>query len=168
MQTVKKTCDKSVDLFRVSSMDKRRTERGKKLLDLLEQDETHLSTLEKRTLNECLCNYHKAFVLDPNERGETELVQFTIDTGDAHPRRQPARRMPFAVREEVARQLKTMQENGVIRPSNSSWASPVVLVRKKNGTHRFYVDYREHLMLSLTSARELAAQAIQKAQQRTL
>ena len=162
----KKTCDKSVDLFRVSSMDKRRTERGKKLLDLLEQDETHLSTLEKRTLNECLCNYHEAFVLDPNERGETELVQFTIDTGDEHPRRQPARRMPFAVREEVARQLKTMQENGVIRPSNSSWASPVVLVRKKNGTHRFCVDYREHLMLSLTSARELAAQAIQKAQQR--
>ena len=138
----KKTCDKSVDLFRASSMDKRRTERGKKLLDLLEQDETHLSTLEKRTLIECLSNYHEAFALDPNERGETELVQFTIDTGDEHPRRQPARRMPFAVREEVARQLKTMQENGVIRPSNSSWASPAVLVRKKNGTHRFCVDYR--------------------------
>ena len=68
------------------------------------------------------------------------MVQFTIDTGDEHPRRQPARRMPFAVREEVARQLKTMQENGVIRPSNSSWASPAVLVRKKNGTHRLFRD----------------------------
>ena len=82
------------------------------------------------------------FVLDPNERGDTDLVQFTIDTGGEHPRRQPARRMPFAVREKVARQLKVMQQNGVIRPSNSSWASPVVLVRKKNGTHRFCVDYR--------------------------
>ena len=134
-------CDKSA-LFHVSSSDERTTELCEKLLDILEQDETHLSGLQKETLNECLCNYHEAFVLDLNERGETDLVQFTIDTGDEHPKRQSARRMPFAVREEVARQLKSMQENGVIRPSNSSWASPVVLVRKKNGTHRFCVDYR--------------------------
>jgi len=51
--------------------------------------------------------------------------------------------MPFTVRQEVARQLKRMQETDVIQPSNSPWASPVVLVRKKDGTHRFCVDYRE-------------------------
>ena len=36
-----------------------------------------------------------------------------------------------------------MQETGVIKPSNSRWASPVVLVRKKDGTHRFCVNYQE-------------------------
>ena len=49
--------------------------------------------------------------------------------------------MPFAVREEVARQLDHMQAAGVITPSTSPWSSPVVMVRKKDGTHRFCVDY---------------------------
>ena len=54
--------------------------------------------------------------------------------------------MPFAVRLEVARQLDEMQSRGVIQPSSSPWASPVVLVRKKDGSLRFCIDYR-HLNL---------------------
>ena len=66
-----------------------------------------------------------------------------IDTGDARPRKQPLRRMPFAVRQEAAEQFRDMQKNGVIQPSKSPWSSPVVLARKKDGSHRFYVDYRD-------------------------
>ena len=95
-----------------------------------------------RQLHEFLAEQHEAFSLDPGERGETDLLQFGIDTGDATPTRQPPRMMPFVVRQEVARQLKNMQEEGVISPSSSPWASPVVLVRKKDGSHRFCVDYR--------------------------
>lgn len=49
--------------------------------------------------------------------------------------------MPFLVHEEVARQLKNMRQDGVIHPSNSPWSSPIVMVRKKDGSHRFFVDY---------------------------
>ena len=48
----------------------------------------------------------------------------------------------FTVRQEVAKLLYEMQRDGVIQPSNSPWASPVVLVWKKDGSHRFSVDYR--------------------------
>ena len=101
---------------------------------------------DKDRLRRLLLDHQEAFALEDGERGETDLVQMTIETGDAVPRRQPVRRMPFAVRLEVARQLDEMQSRGVIQPSSSPWASPVVLVRKKDGSLRFCIDYR-HLNL---------------------
>ena len=56
--------------------------------------------------------------------------------------------MPFAVRQELARQLRDMQSGSIIEPSSSPWASPVVLVRKKDGSLRFCMDFR--LLNSLT------------------
>ena len=39
-------------------------------------------------------------------------------------------------------QIDRMIESGIVRPSNSPWASPIVLVRKRDRTYRFCVDYR--------------------------
>ena len=44
--------------------------------------------------------------------------------------------------EEINSQLEKMQTEGEIQPSKSSWASPVVLVRKRDDSLCFYVDYR--------------------------
>ena len=81
--------------------------------------------------------------IDESDRGETRLAELKIDTGEAQPRKQVVRRMPFLVRQEVAKQLKRMQEIGVIQPSKSPWASPVVIVRKKDGGHWFCIENRE-------------------------
>ena len=71
-----------------------------------------------------------------------DLTEVHINTGDAVPKKQPVRRVPFAVRQEVAKQLQKMLRDGIIQPSSSPWASAIVLVRKKDGSLRLCVDYR--------------------------
>ena len=115
-------------------------ERKKKLQQLL--PEPDLPPREKQTLYNFLAGYHHIFSLKEGERGETDLVQMEINTGDAPPKKQPTRRVPFTLRQEVARQLDQMQKQGVIQPSRSPWASQIVLVRKRDGSHRFCIDYR--------------------------
>ena len=56
--------------------------------------------------------------------------------------RQPPYRLAHAYRDVVKKELQEMQECGIIEPSASEWASPIVLVKKKDGTLRFCVDYR--------------------------
>ena len=91
-----------------------------------------LNQEQRRLLMSLLATHHTAFCLEEHERGETNLVEMEILTGDAEPKKQPVCRMPLAVRQEVAYQLKLMQKAQVIQPSSSPWASPVVMVRKKD------------------------------------
>ena len=121
------------ELFRRSTL---RETLGTQLVDSLPEDQS-----EK--LCSLLEEYNDVFCLEEGERGETDLVEMHIDTGDASPRRQPVRRVPFAVRQEVARQLREMQDAQIIQPWSSPWASPIVLVRKKDGTLRYCIDYRD-------------------------
>ena len=62
---------------------------------------------------------------------------------DDKPFQQPYRRIPPGMFEEVRQHLKEMLDAGAIRESNSPYCSNVVLVRKKDGSLRFCIDYRE-------------------------
>ena len=110
---------------------------------LFQDSDSSLTRKEKDQLKNFLLANHDAFALMEGERGETDQIQMQIDTGSSLPLYQPARRTPFAAREEIARQLHQMQQQGVISPSTSPWASPVVLVRKKDGSLRFCIDFRK-------------------------
>ncbi|XP_040182565.1 uncharacterized protein LOC120915829, partial [Rana temporaria] len=76
------------------------------------------------------------------EPGYTRLAVHKVETPGQTPLRQPPYRIPEAVREGMRKEIDEMLRLGVIEPSESPWASPVVLVPKKDGTTRFCVDYR--------------------------
>ena len=109
---------------------------------LIGETNSAIHSSKNQELYALLSEYHEVFSLEDSERGETDLVELTIDTGDAPPQRQSARHIPFAAQQELAHLMERMQESRVIQPSESLWASPVVLVRKKDGSLRLCVDYR--------------------------
>lgn len=117
-------------------------ERGDQVLDALDVDYETLSSKEEAALQALVMEYADVFALDSSELGATDLVQHVIDTGDNPPIHQPARRIPFALRDKVEQLVDDMLNQGVVVPSKSPWASPVVLVAKRDGTVRFCVDYR--------------------------
>ncbi|GFX81698.1 retrovirus-related Pol polyprotein from transposon 412 [Trichonephila clavipes] len=90
-----------------------------------------------------LVDLSKKLSRNSSDIGHTTVTQHRIDTADHPPIKQHPRRLPFAKQEEVGTLLREMQENDIIEPSSSPWASPIVLVRKKDGSTRFCVDYRK-------------------------
>ena len=88
-----------------------------------------------------LAEYHDVFSLDPMELGCTHSTEHTIKVMDDTPFKECFRRIPPPMVEEVRNHLKEMLESGAIRPSQSAWCNAVVLVRKKDGSLHFCIDF---------------------------
>ena len=117
-------------------------EHRRRLWEMVEGAEQSLSEDEKAQLFALLLEYHMLFARGDDDLGCTAEVQHRIDTGNAPPVRQSVRRMPQLRRQEAKNLLDDMLDRSVIQPSSSPWASPVVLVPKKDGSFRFCIDYR--------------------------
>ena len=75
--------------------------------------------------------------------GCTKTVQHKIHTTDDIPIKQPFRRLPPQMWQSVQDHLNELMKKGIIQESQSDYASPIVIVRKKNGDIRMCVDYRK-------------------------
>ena len=117
-------------------------ERSVQIQKLLTVNQLEIQDSEREQLAELIMDFEDIFALTPSELGHTNVVEHTINTGDSAPIRQPPRRIPFALRTKVDEMVEEMESQGVIQPSTSPWASPIVLVAKKDGSTRFCVDYR--------------------------
>jgi hypothetical protein len=62
---------------------------------------------------------------------------------EGRPIKQVPRRLPYHKQAIVKAELEKMLKANITRPNSSPWASPIVLVTKKDGTTRFCIDYRK-------------------------
>ena len=106
-------------------------------------DNESLTHEQKRRIDTLLAKYRHVFAETSDDLGVTPLVKHHIDTGNHNPIRQKVRRTTPEKRQAIEREIDEMLKTGIIEKSSSPWASPVVLVRKKNGKYRFCIDYRQ-------------------------
>ena len=110
------------------------------LIDLsgLENWPEHLQNEAK----EMLKRNARVFSKTDMDMGRTNLVKHHIKLTDPVPFKEAYRRIPPQMYDEVKAHIQEMLNLGAIRPSNSPWASAIVLVRKKDGRLRFCIDLR--------------------------
>ena len=116
---------------------------SKDLRELVSHCSESLSPPQQQQLLGLLMDFRDILAGSSADLGQTTQIQHSIFTGDHKPIRQPPRRVPVGQRHEVRTELQAMLNKGVIQPSTSPWASPLVLVRKKDGSIRFCADYRK-------------------------
>ena len=119
------------------------SDHAEQALELLALQRDALTSEELQQLKQLIRRNADVFALNESELGCTTIVEHHVDTGDHTSIKQPFRRVPFVHRDIIAGMVKSMEKQGVIRPSTSPWGSPVVLVPKKDGTKQFCVDYRQ-------------------------
>ena len=95
---------------------------------------------QRRLLKDLVRRYPDVFTDMP---GETDVIQHQIRLTDDTPIRCKPYPLPYAMREELRNEVDTMLEMGVVRPSTSPYASPIVMVKKKDGSNRVCVDFRK-------------------------
>ena len=104
-----------------------------------------------------LKEYHNIFSLEKHDTGHTKATKHKIvlRDPDTPPFKERFCRIPPPQLDEVRAHLKMMLDAGVIRPSNSPWCNAVVLVRKKDGSLRFCINFRRLNALTVKDSHPL-------------
>ncbi|WKY15253.1 hypothetical protein Q1695_000605 [Nippostrongylus brasiliensis] len=94
-------------------------------------------------MKQLIRKYRHVFAVSDVELTQTHLSAHNIDVQGHPPIRQKTRPVPYGLRSEVDYMLRDLEQRRIIEASSSPWASPIVLVAKKDGGIRLCVDYRE-------------------------
>ena len=89
-----------------------------------------------------LLEFHHVFSLEPNEIGCTDATEHVIELMKDEPFKERFHHIAPPLVDEVRQHIQEMLDGGAIQPSQSPWCHAVVLVRKKDGSLRFCIDFR--------------------------
>lgn len=93
---------------------------------------------------ECLVNLFVEDYVRPNRPKNPKVeAELKITLKSEHPFHFSPRRLSYAEKEGLGKILDDLLKRAIIRPSESEYASPIVLVKKKSGETRLCVDFRE-------------------------
>ncbi|XP_063075269.1 uncharacterized protein LOC134465509 [Engraulis encrasicolus] len=109
---------------------------------LINFGESPISEQWKSRLRQKLGEKSHVFSMHEWDVGLAKGVQHRIRLSDSRPFRERSRRLAPADIEDVRKHLQELLQAGIITESRSPYASPIVVVRKKNGTIRMCIDYR--------------------------
>ena len=110
---------------------------------LVDEIDIPMASREKGQVRDLLRENLQVFTLPGEPKGRTDWVKHEIHVNTEVPIKQAVRRPPIHLREAADEEVQKMLKDDVIEPSTSPWASPVVLVRKKDGSLRYCIDYRK-------------------------
>ena len=110
------------------------------LEDLVDLSDVSLTSQQREKFFALLRRYPSLF---SDQLGHCSLVEHVIDTGTAKPVRSAPRRIPPHLETEVKQRVQDMVDQGVLEPSDGTWSSPVVLVKKRDGSVRICGDFRK-------------------------
>ncbi|KAL6483870.1 hypothetical protein MHYP_G00087420 [Metynnis hypsauchen] len=106
-------------------------------------DVSHLDPLQQKTVKEMLWRECHSFAKDENDIGCIQNLQLSITLKDQEPVARAYVSVPKPLYQEMKDYLHDLIAQGWVEKSNSPYASPIVCVRKKDGTLRLCIDYRE-------------------------
>ena len=99
-----------------------------------------LNDEQKIQLQELIKRHEHIF---PDMPGDANVIEHEVKLTSDEPMRSKAYVIPYNVRESLKGDVQAMLNMCVIRESKSPYASPLVIVRKKDGTNRICVDFRK-------------------------
>ena len=88
-----------------------------------------------------MLEFHHVFSLEPNEIGCTDTTKHVIELMKDEPFKERFRHIAPPLVDEVCQHIQEMLDGSAIRPSQSPWCNAIVLVRKKDGSLRFCIDF---------------------------
>lgn len=104
---------------------------------------SHLNESQKAQMLDLLNKHKSVFANQVSDLTGCNTINHRIYLTDDIPVRSKPYRTPHALRNELKKQVGELLEAGIISESDSAYASPVILVKKRNGSYRLVCDYRK-------------------------